>query len=165
MSQINADGRLIDLPDDEAKTLAAFSDVLNVGDHLSIVCPDSGHSSELAAHLTDPFSPLHRSFVLYSRRANADVAVHLLKQSLERSLVVINIHKGVSSYETLSLTPREKDVVRLAARGLRRDRMAHALGISVATIDLHCANLRHKLNARTTAEAVAKATVHRWLVG
>ncbi|MBT9385963.1 helix-turn-helix transcriptional regulator [Pseudooceanicola sp. CBS1P-1] len=54
-----------------------------------------------------------------------------------------------------ALSPRECEVLRHAARGLRRDRIAHALNISVPTVDMHCRNLRRKLHARTTSEAVA----------
>lgn len=37
------------------------------------------------------------------------------------------------------------------------DRMAYELNISLPTIDMHCRNLRRKLSAMTTSEAVAIA--------
>lgn len=55
------------------------------------------------------------------------------------------------------LSPRERDVLAAFARGDRRDRIAHRLGIAHQTVDLHGANLRRKLGAQTIAEAVAKA--------
>ena len=57
-----------------------------------------------------------------------------------------------------SLSPRETAVLRLAAAGMRRDRIAHQLNISLPTVDLHCRNFRRKLSARTTLEAIAIAT-------
>ncbi len=56
------------------------------------------------------------------------------------------------------LTSREKSVLRLAASGQRRDRIAFELNISLPTVDMHCRNLRQKLSALTTLEAVAIAT-------
>lgn len=54
------------------------------------------------------------------------------------------------------LTPRERDVLGAYARGLRRDRVAHELGVALVTVDLHTRNLRRKLRAQTIAEAVAR---------
>jgi DNA-binding CsgD family transcriptional regulator len=56
------------------------------------------------------------------------------------------------------LTSRETSVLRLAASGQRRDRIAYELNISLPTVDMHCRNLRQKLSALTTSEAVAIAT-------
>ena len=56
------------------------------------------------------------------------------------------------------LSKRELDLLRLSSKGFRRDRISHELGISVATVDFHAANLRRKLKARTTIEAVMIAT-------
>ena len=61
------------------------------------------------------------------------------------------------------LTPRERDVLAAFAAGLRRDRVAHRLGITLPTVDLHAANLRRKLGARTVSEAVAKGYRYRLL--
>ncbi|TMV88884.1 helix-turn-helix transcriptional regulator [Thioclava sp. BHET1] len=55
------------------------------------------------------------------------------------------------------LTPRETSVLNLLAAGLRRDRIAFELNISMPTVDMHARNLRQKLEALTTPEAVACA--------
>lgn len=59
--------------------------------------------------------------------------------------------------EKIRLTQRERDVLNGLLRGRRRDQLAHDLELALPTIDLHSANLRKKLGARTTAEAVAIA--------
>jgi DNA-binding CsgD family transcriptional regulator len=64
---------------------------------------------------------------------------------------------GATSTEKDLLTPREKECLLRLARGDRTDRIAEALGLSNATVDLHLANARRHLGARTSAEAVAKA--------
>ncbi|OOY24943.1 hypothetical protein BMI91_00425 [Thioclava sediminum] len=59
--------------------------------------------------------------------------------------------------EKMRLTPRERDVLQGIIRGRRRDQLANDLDIAIPTVDLHSANLRRKLGARTIAEAVAIA--------
>lgn len=55
------------------------------------------------------------------------------------------------------LSGRERDVLGRFAQGLRPDRIADRMGLSKRTIDMHAANARRKLGARTIAEAVAVA--------
>lgn len=59
--------------------------------------------------------------------------------------------------ETVRLTPRERDILNGLVRGLRRDQLAHELGVAIPSVDLHSRNLRCKLGAQTTAQAVAIA--------
>lgn len=49
------------------------------------------------------------------------------------------------------LTERERQVARLMATGKPNRQIAEELGISPKTLDIHRANLMHKLEARTTA--------------
>ena len=55
------------------------------------------------------------------------------------------------------LSGRERDVLARFAQGLRPDRIADRMGLSKRTVDMHAANARRKLGARTIAEAVALA--------
>ena len=70
-----------------------------------------------------------------------------LRPALERR------HAGIEE----DLTSREADVLARFAQGLRPDRIAHRMGISKRTVDMHSVNARRKLKARTLAEATAKA--------
>ncbi|MBT9384886.1 hypothetical protein KM176_13530 [Pseudooceanicola sp. CBS1P-1] len=58
------------------------------------------------------------------------------------------------------LTAREHEILLLLTSGERRDRIAHRLGISVPTVDLHLSKMRRKLGTRTLPEMVAEAV--RW---
>ncbi len=49
------------------------------------------------------------------------------------------------------LTERERQVARMMASGKANRQIAEELGISPKTLDIHRANLMHKLEARTTA--------------
>ena len=53
-----------------------------------------------------------------------------------------------------SLTPRERDCLRLLRKGLLTPQVASALGISVATLNKHLASARRKLGVLRTAHAL-----------
>lgn len=55
------------------------------------------------------------------------------------------------------LSPRERECLRWLAVGMRHDRIAERLGITRPTVELHLANARRKLRARTREQALAKA--------
>jgi DNA-binding CsgD family transcriptional regulator len=57
----------------------------------------------------------------------------------------------------LALTPRELECLGALARGLRQEAVGEQLGISRATVELHINNARKKLDALTSAHAVAIA--------
>lgn len=61
------------------------------------------------------------------------------------------------------LTKRERDVLRLAADGVRNDEIAEALHISVRTVDTHVSNLLRKLGVHSKLMAVALAQKAGWL--
>lgn len=56
-----------------------------------------------------------------------------------------------------ALTPREREVFRELARGLPNKSIAHDLGISPRTVEIHRANLMQKLNVRSFPEALRLA--------
>jgi DNA-binding CsgD family transcriptional regulator len=55
------------------------------------------------------------------------------------------------------LSERERDVLRLLARGASYAEVARRLGISAHTVASHVKNAYRKLGARSAAEAVARA--------
>jgi DNA-binding CsgD family transcriptional regulator len=54
------------------------------------------------------------------------------------------------------LTPRERDVLQLAADGLTTPTIAQRLSVSRATVRTHFGNIYIKLDVRSRAGAVAK---------
>lgn len=56
----------------------------------------------------------------------------------------------------LQLTPRERDVLQLAADGLSTPSIAEELSVSRATVRSHFGNIYLKLDVRSRAGAVAK---------
>lgn len=55
------------------------------------------------------------------------------------------------------LSQRERETLYLLTQGLRSEEIAHRLGISRPTVDLHISNAKRKLQANTREQAVAMA--------
>jgi DNA-binding NarL/FixJ family response regulator len=60
-----------------------------------------------------------------------------------------------------TLTPREREVLQLLGEGKSNKEAATALGISVATVETHRANIMHKLGAHSIAGLVHYAVRHK----
>lgn len=61
------------------------------------------------------------------------------------------------TYKTPPLTARERDCLAFIADGLRTIDVAHRLGISEGTVEMHTRNARTRLGAKTRDQAVAIA--------
>lgn len=90
----------------------------------------------------------------------AGARAYVCKSWDERHLVSAVRAGGVRLFPSpasVSLSPRERDVLRLIATGLTTAGIGAALGISAETVKHHCARLRQKLGAPNRASAVALA--------
>ena len=116
-----------------------------------------------------------REYILQALKSGA--AGYLLKNierfELERAIitvyeggkyfspVVTNIlAEAVSKPETnevSEVTPREKEVLELVARGNSTKQIADLLGISVRTVESHRINMLKKMKVNNTAELIKKA--------
>ena len=56
-----------------------------------------------------------------------------------------------------TLTPREREILRLLAEGLTMQQIGRRIGISPRTVETHTAKLYRKLDVRTRIQAVGKA--------
>ncbi|WP_020655300.1 response regulator transcription factor [Massilia niastensis] len=59
-----------------------------------------------------------------------------------------------------SLTPREREVMQLVVAGRHNREIAHDLGISVRTVEVHKARMMEKLQAATVADLVRQHLQH-----
>jgi DNA-binding CsgD family transcriptional regulator len=84
-------------------------------------------------------------------------AVRMVCSSLEKSRVVSMAPAPAAETGGMSLSPREKEVLQLVARGFTTIRIARRLGVSVSTARTHVEHIRDKLGVRTRSQAVAKA--------
>jgi two-component system, NarL family, response regulator NreC len=96
-------------------------------------------------------SPATHVVILSVYSDDAHVSPPLPEHLIETYLS--NAHGAlIAPYETL--TPREREVLHLAARGLTNREIATALFISPRTVETRRANLMRKLNLRTQADLI-----------
>ena len=84
----------------------------------------------------------------------------LLSPAITRRLIaayVFRPEQGRVSAAFTALTNREREVVRLAARGMSNAEIATAMAISVATVKTHVSRAMTKLRARDRAQLVVYA--------
>lgn len=86
-------------------------------------------------------------------------ALHLMALAAFNRVLEI---KGIPSAVT-TLTNRQREVLTRTANGENAEQIANAMNLSHATVVMHLNNCRRKLGARTLAQAVAIALVHRML--
>lgn len=80
-------------------------------------------------------------------------AIELAFGQLEGKNGVLN-SAHLASNRIAALTPREQDVLRGLAHGCANKKIAHVLGISPRTVEVHRANLMAKLEVRSLSEAL-----------
>jgi len=90
--------------------------------------------------------------------ASIEIADPELSQAV-RSLVSGGNHHAPRRTRTLS--PREREVLALLARGLTGEQIAERLVLSPETVRTHIRNAREKLGASTRVEAVTMALLGR----
>lgn len=157
---IDLTGRIVSLPEDAAHILTTCQDVIGIdADNRLILCEPETQPPLLTPVRVAGLQQ-HNPVKFYSALARTHLTIHILQRAGLGATIVVFAPGLNTTPDVSKLTQREREVLLLAAKGLRRDRMAHALGVSIATIDLHCANLRRKMGAKTTSEAVAKAFTH-----
>ncbi len=122
----------------------------------------------LSAYDDDPF-------VMAALRAGANGYVLKTAEAEEIIAAVRAVHRGQSALDSTiaqkvlrhltganpplveDLTPREREVLTLAAKGLTNRAIGRALGISDRTVQGHLANIYGKLHVGSRTEAVTKA--------
>ncbi len=88
------------------------------------------------------------------------VFVHASPQNADLTEVVTRTTKAES---VLRLSPRETEILSLLARGQTNKHIAQHLALSPSTVETHLKRLFIKLEVRTRAQAVSRATELGWL--
>ena len=97
-------------------------------------------------------------------------AVHLgesvLHPSIARKVIqraIVGAAKSDESKFEISLSDREKDVLKLAARGLTNKDIGDSLCISIRTVQGHINSIFHKLGVGSRTEAIFLSVKKGWL--
>ena len=81
-----------------------------------------------------------------------------MSSNIARKIVQSFQRFNTSPTETENLSPREREVLELLARGYLYKEIAEALHISVPTVNTHIRRIYEKLHVRSRSQAVAKFT-------
>ena len=120
----------------------------------------TGYNSEAALHA------LHRLGVDgYLMKTSSDVElVAAIRSVMEGNKVLSATGLEQTEAQELSmLTPKELDVLRALARGLKNKDIADELSVSIHTVEYHVHNLFLKLNATSRADVLMRAQRLGWL--
>ncbi|AHH98797.1 response regulator transcription factor [Kutzneria viridogrisea] len=90
-----------------------------------------------------------------SSLVTAVVSAYTTRRFIDPGLRVAG-HRGPDNADTL-LTPRQHEILRMIASGIREATIAEKLFVSPATVRTHIKQLRGRLGARDRAHAIARA--------
>jgi DNA-binding NarL/FixJ family response regulator len=97
-------------------------------------------------------SELHAA-LLATLRSESPLPRRMIPEALRRAADTAPVHQDAK----VTLTSREFQVLRAAAKGHTTKRMSHDLGLAAPSIETHLHNLFKKLNASNRGEAVSAA--------
>lgn len=90
----------------------------------------------------------------------------VLHPSIARKVIqraIVGSSKSGDAKSTIELSEREKEVLKLAARGLSNKDIADTLCISVRTVQGHINSIFHKLSVGSRTEAIFQSVKRGWL--
>lgn len=123
--------------------------------YLDVAAADQPLVHRIAAVVNGTFLAYRRLTVPIRATPTARHASHILALT-EIELAVPRMRSGPGG---ILLSVRERQCLSMAAGGLVTKQIAAEMGISEKTVELHLANARHKLGARTTTQAVAMVLI------
>ena len=141
------------------------------GPALELLGPVRGRSCRLMVNATDETGHslcsecMHDPLPPGDQREHGSVrvngeSVELLCSSVGNTRVITMLPEEAPS-DGPHLTPREREVLVLVARGLTTAKIAERLGLSYPTVRTHLEHIREKLGVATRAQAVARALALR----
>jgi FixJ family two-component response regulator len=100
------------------------------------------------------------AFEFFTRPFDGDVLLKAIGQAIKRSEVLLGREGELQNLRANlgSLTPREREVLKLVASGLPNKVVGGELGISEITVKMHRGNVMRKMNAGSFAHLVNMAS-------
>ncbi len=167
-AQLLPDAVLLDVADGEIEELEAVARLAGAQPGLPIVAL-SGTPSGLVQALSFGASALLPVGVDRATLGAALLAAHqglavVARADLPELLPPEDAAVGTAQAPAESLTARELEVLQWMARGLTNRQIAQRLKISEHTVKFHAGSVLGKLEARSRAEAVARAIRLGWIL-
>jgi DNA-binding NarL/FixJ family response regulator len=147
MNGVEATRRIrADRPDTKVLILSAYDD-----EDYVVAAIDAGATGYLlkTAHAADVIAAIRTV-------ARGEVVLH---PAVARHLVL----RATAGPIREPLTPRELDILRLAARGQRTREIADHLSLSTRTVEAHFTGIFNKLGVSTRTEAIVHAASRGWV--
>lgn len=133
---------------EERNLIAQASETLNVRTGMSVtICPDAAGAG-VGLNLITNLTVIEFAEIRVEKEADWRAWCQLTYAGLSNQW---------SNHKAPSLTARERDCLAFIADGLRAVDVAHRLGISESTVEMHTRNARTRLGAKTRDQAVAIA--------
>ena len=101
----------------------------------------------------------------FGQEAHQNLASITLIGHIFHNAVYADFDVRMKTCQHVRLTPREAECLRLTAQGLTAKQIAHRLGRSIGTINLHLNVAIRKLGARNRVQAIARAAHYHLLDG
>jgi DNA-binding NarL/FixJ family response regulator len=157
--QLLPDAVLLDAGEGEAEELDAIARLATAQPGLPIVALASDHGAVSQALMFGASALLAAAL-----RASARGLVSIARADLSTLLPQEDRIEPALRAPAEALTPRELEVLQWMARGLTNRQIARRLQISEHTVKFHAGAVLGKLNARSRAEAVARAIGLGWIL-
>ena len=124
--------------------------------HVAIIFLSAHGDMPMAVH-----TMRHGAVDFISKPADPRYFLERVAKSVTNSIAKSVRDEEIENLRSLSegLSPRERDVARLIARGLRNKEIARELGIEETTVKMHRANAMLKLRAKTSADLIRIFTI------
>ena len=99
----------------------------------------------------------------YAARAAVAALMRLAKQAQSEALSLADTFQPHDDTSEHPFSPREHEVLTLAAEGLTNKEIAYRLGISERTVQFHINSIFNKTTTNSRTEAVALALRNGWI--
>ena len=125
-------------------------------EHIAVIFLSAHGDMPMAVH-----TMRHGAVDFISKPADPRYLLERVAQSVTKSIEKSEREAEIQNLKELAqgLSPRERDVARLIAQGLRNKEIARELGIEETTVKMHRGNAMLKLRAKTSAELIRIFTI------
>jgi DNA-binding CsgD family transcriptional regulator len=146
------------MPREDGRLLGHYEGIREINDCCASICLPTRHTSD-----KQYIGMFHFGGAFGKAEYDRLIGNHgdLLWLGAMHADCVLMQHRDVGMREAVHLTMRERECLEWLSRGLKNDRIAERMAITVPTVAMHFANARRKLKVATREQALARAVLLR----